>query len=55
METCIICVEKLTEKKKMTCPFCDFVCCKACVGKYILSIQDDANCMNCHQIGRAHV
>lgn len=33
--------------KRFVCPFCEHVCCKQCVQKYILGSADDPNCMNC--------
>lgn len=46
--SCIICTEVFnkTTNKSIKC-YCNFVCCKACVKKYILSKTEKAHCMNC--------
>lgn len=45
MEECQVCVSASHTIKP--CPFCDFKCCKSCLKRYLLEIQEDPKCMNC--------
>ena len=47
---CPVCVGNFTSKtkSKITCPKCNYECCKQCVQTYLLSSADDASCMNCN-------
>lgn len=49
MENCTVCCEKLNKMhhKKVECPYCDLINCRACCQKYILSTYDDPHCMGC--------
>jgi hypothetical protein len=48
MSTCNVCIEKInqTTRKLVKCN-CDYVCCKSCAKQFLLSINEDAHCMNC--------
>jgi len=45
---CEICAEKFTKlvRKKITCKFCDFACCKNCIQTQITTEFTDPACMN---------
>jgi hypothetical protein len=46
---CDICGEtKLT--LSVTCPYCNFTCCKTCFDTYLLTTTGDAKCMSCKAI-----
>ena len=49
-QVCPICIEIITPSKYVECGFCNYTCCSDCVKQYLLSIVDDANCMNCKRI-----
>ena len=42
---CVICVNK--SRQNVTCLNCSFTSCKKCNERFILSLQEDAKCMNC--------
>jgi len=47
---CSVCVETLNKsnRKAVTCPFCQYTACKSCAQQYLLSqIVLQASCMNC--------
>lgn len=47
---CSICCEEFssTRRKKVTCPHCEFDCCRNCIEKYLLTDSNIyAKCMNC--------
>ena len=48
METCQVCCGNLTVARKTECSACKWICCRVCVQRYLLEIDDDANCMHCH-------
>ena len=48
MPECCICCDDVSNKAIVTCPFCDFECCKTCIQKYSIETTDDLHCMNCH-------
>ena len=52
MENCDVCCEKFNKinHKKVECPFCDLVSCRACSSRYLLSISDDPHCMGCKNL-----
>jgi len=52
MGDCSICCEKfnLMEHKKVSCNYCDLVCCRSCVQQYVTSITTDPHCMKCKNI-----
>lgn len=49
---CDVCCESTTPKKnkKIQCSHCQFSACTSCCKKYILSILNDAKCMNCGKL-----
>ena len=49
MTDCSICCEKFNKvnRKKVTCAFCDFDVCRACVQQYMLGTVNDPHCMKC--------
>ncbi len=49
-ETCPICIEDTPPSRRFACPSCEYVTCKACTQRYITSVSDDPNCMNCHRL-----
>lgn len=46
---CDVCCEpwNKTNHKKVSCSFCDLVCCRTCVQKYLLNVHEDPHCMGC--------
>lgn len=46
--TCIICCEKQTPQREVTCIFCGFTSCRKCVERYITD-STQASCMNCQK------
>jgi len=46
--TCGICIENFNKssRKRVKC-VCDYECCTYCAKQYLLSINEDAHCMNC--------
>jgi len=48
---CQVCAEKFTKqtRKRIECPYCQYVCCAACAQRYIIDTPDAANCMNCQR------
>ena len=49
---CQICCETFNkqQRKKVTCPFCDYELCRACVQHYLLTSSNDPHCMNCKNV-----
>lgn len=47
--SCTICIETFnkTSRKEVTCDFCSYSACTACVTTYILGSSDLPHCMNC--------
>lgn len=44
---CMICVDEVSQRSMIKCPFCDFEACKSCTEKFLLGIDDDQpRCMN---------
>lgn len=52
---CSVCCEKfsqarsITERTKVTCPYCAYEVCSACFRRYILESAVRASCMSCHR------
>ncbi len=48
---CLVCAEKYnkTNKKKIVCK-CGYECCRTCFKTYMLSKNEEPNCMNCRHI-----
>jgi hypothetical protein len=58
MNACQVCVEPFNHNvhKNISCPFCDFECCRTCCQKYLLSTSSGAHCMNCkHEFNRSFI
>jgi hypothetical protein len=58
MECCEVCCERLNNSnhKKVECPFCDLISCRACNQKYLLSTTEEPHCMKCkHEYNREFV
>lgn len=49
---CNICTEKINKSnhKEVQCSFCDFLCCRTCVQRYLLSTTLDPHCMKCRHM-----
>lgn len=49
MEDCLICCETFnkTDKRKITCGWCEYSSCLKCQKRYLLSSIQDLHCMNC--------
>ena len=49
MTDCSVCVEKFTsvKRKKITCNKCNYEICSVCAKRYLKSLNDDPQCMNC--------
>ena len=47
---CSICCEpfSLSARRSIKCGHCDFVACKQCIRRYLLSKSDSYHCMSCH-------
>ena len=47
--TCDVCCEKYNKQThvKFTCPSCNFDCCRECIRKYHMNINEDPHCMKC--------
>ena len=47
--TCPICIDKFnaSTRAKCKCAYCDYETCRKCLQTYLLSIAEDAHCMNC--------
>lgn len=44
---CVICADEVKQVQIAMCPFCKFEACKACIGRFLLNIDDDRpRCMN---------
>ena len=53
-QTCVVCCDtKLTQRTRSRCRLCDFECCRTCLKQYLLSLNDDPQCMNCRK-GMTH-
>ena len=52
MVDCSVCCEKLnvSNRKRVTCPFCDFCACRGCVQQYLLTLSNDPHCMGCRKL-----
>jgi len=48
---CPICCEDIAKKNVMTCPFCDFICCRECLKEFFLSSSIEFRCMNTNGFG----
>ena len=48
---CPVCCEGYTkqQRKKVECGYCGTACCSACLQKYLLTLQADAQCMGCRR------
>lgn len=46
---CSVCVESFTEGQIARCGFCEYNVCKGCVKQWLLALQTDPACMQCHQ------
>ncbi len=44
---CPICIEKITQSKKVKCTYCEYTVCSKCTQQYLTSSADEPNCMNC--------
>lgn len=51
MGDCHVCAEQYSklQRKRVSCPYCQYECCSMCVKRYILSTPEAANCMNCNR------
>ena len=49
MSTCTVCCDKYnkTQRKKVTCPHCNYEACKTCIQTYLLSTTEEPHCMKC--------
>lgn len=51
-DTCVVCIEPFTKqpnRKQAKCRYCDVKACVGCTQKYLLSVTDDAHCMECRK------
>jgi hypothetical protein len=46
---CSICLQSCTKGQLASCPFCEYHVCKSCARTWLLSINEDPSCMNCHR------
>lgn len=49
MGECSVCIETYTrrDRKKVTCPSCEYEVCSQCVQRYLLDTVNDPHCMGC--------
>lgn len=55
---CFICTDEFNKsnRKRISCPSCDFVCCRGCCQTHILSKSISVQCMNCNtEWSRIHI
>lgn len=43
---CPICINRIAPTRRVTCPFCEYTCCRTCAETYITGSLDDPSCMN---------
>ena len=46
---CSICLQSCTKGQLASCPFCEYHVCKSCTRTWLLSVNEDPSCMNCHR------
>ena len=46
---CNICQSNCTKSQLASCLFCEYHVCKSCARKWLLSLNEDPTCMNCHR------
>lgn len=46
---CNICQSKCTKSQLASCLFCEYHVCKSCARQWLLSLNEDPTCMNCHR------
>jgi hypothetical protein len=51
MPRCDVCTEMFTEcqRRKVTCPYCEFSGCRQCHQRYLLTTTEYAHCMSCRK------
>lgn len=55
---CFVCTDEFnnSNRKKVSCPSCDFACCRGCCQNHILSKPTSVQCMNCKtEWSRTHI
>lgn len=52
MGECSVCIETYTkrDRKKVTCPSCEYEVCAQCVQRYLLDTVNDPHCMGCKSV-----
>jgi hypothetical protein len=47
--TCPICIDpfNLSKRARCKCAYCDYEVCRTCIQTYLITIEEDAHCMNC--------
>lgn len=54
MDICQVCVK--SSNRIVSCPFCEYECCRTCCQTYMLSTTNEPHCMNCkHEFNRMFV
>lgn len=46
---CNICQSNCTKGQLASCVFCEYHVCKSCARQWLLSLNEDPSCMNCHR------
>ena len=46
---CNLCMNSCTAGQMASCLFCEYEVCKVCARRWLLSLNEDPNCMNCHR------
>ena len=55
---CFVCTDEFnnSNRKRVSCPSCDFACCRGCCQSHILSKPTSVQCMNCKtEWSRTHI
>lgn len=46
---CNICLKNCSKRQLASCLFCEYHICTGCARKWLLSLNEDPSCMNCHR------
>ncbi len=46
---CNLCMNSCTPGQMASCLFCEYEVCKPCARRWLLSLNEDPSCMNCHR------
>lgn len=51
MATCTVCIENFNKTNHLACScnYCKYTVCRSCIQQYLVTIEEDAHCMNCRK------